>query len=160
MTDRTWVPLGAGCIAVGIASIIVSRDYSYGTITAMGPGFVPTAVAALLVLFGAAILVQRGADVATASDDPARDNEDGTGDARQVLRPILCIVVAILLFAGLVASLGLLATTFLVVVVAGFAYPKRRIVPLLTLAATLATAAALIFVALLGLNIPLLPKAV
>jgi hypothetical protein len=42
-------------IVVGIAALIIGRDYSLGTSTRMGPGYFPVLLGGLLTLFGAII---------------------------------------------------------------------------------------------------------
>lgn len=46
--------LGIGLIylALGLAGFIIARDYSFGTSGRMGPGYFPTIISGLLILFG------------------------------------------------------------------------------------------------------------
>ncbi|TNM61626.1 tripartite tricarboxylate transporter TctB family protein [Aliirhizobium smilacinae] len=46
--------LGIGVIylALGLAGFIIARDYSFGTSGRMGPGYFPTIISGLLILFG------------------------------------------------------------------------------------------------------------
>lgn len=39
-------------VVLGLAAIFVARGYAFGTITRMGPGFVPVMLGILLVVFG------------------------------------------------------------------------------------------------------------
>lgn len=153
--DGTWLPLGLTCIAIGLAAIAIATGYPYGTITAMGPGFLPTAVAILLIVFGVLVLYQRGGEVPAGepglASAPAFSSEGPW-------RAMLAIGAAIVLFGFTIAPLGLPIAVFLVVVVAGHALPVARLVPLLLLAAFLALASAIVFVTLLGLNLRLLPQ--
>ncbi|MCA0423440.1 MAG: tripartite tricarboxylate transporter TctB family protein [Proteobacteria bacterium] len=154
--DRTWLPLGISCIILGLAAIAIARDYPYGSVTAMGPGFIPTAVSILLIFFGALILAGRGRDVPESADGgeiaaPAFSPEGPW-------RAIGSITVSIVLFGMSIKPLGLPITAFLVVLVAGYAHSQMRIWPLLTLAVLLSAAATLVFIGLLGLNIGTLPR--
>lgn len=153
--DTTWLPLGLTCIATGVAAITIAFAYPYGTVTAMGPGFVPTAVAILLILFGCIILFNRGADVPVDKDAaPTAPAFAAEGP----WRAMLAIGVAIVLFGLGIGPLGLPITVFLVVIVAGYAEPKAQPVPLVMLAGFLAAASSLIFITFLGLNLRLLPQ--
>lgn len=54
--DRNWQEILAGLVwaAIGLAAVAIARNYDFGTITRMGPGFVPTMLGILLILFGLA----------------------------------------------------------------------------------------------------------
>jgi hypothetical protein len=43
---------GAMFIATGLSAIVIARGYAFGTTLRMGPGYFPTALGGLLVLFG------------------------------------------------------------------------------------------------------------
>lgn len=153
--DTTWRPLGIGCILLGAAAMGIATAYPYGTVTAMGPGFVPTAVALLLVLFGGLILAGRGGDVPAAAEAEAGPP---AFSAEGPWRVIGAITAAIVLFGLAIRPLGLPLTVFGVVMVAGLAHPEARPGPLVLLALLLAAAAALVFVGFLGLSIGLAPR--
>jgi putative tricarboxylic transport membrane protein len=42
-------------IVFGLAAILISRDYPYGTAMRMGPGYFPTWIGAMLIILGAAV---------------------------------------------------------------------------------------------------------
>jgi len=44
--------IGAIYFALGLAGFIIARDYSFGTSGRMGPGYFPTIISGLLILFG------------------------------------------------------------------------------------------------------------
>ena len=48
---------GLMMIAMGVVAIVIARDYAFGTATRMGPGYFPTLLGALLILFGLHLLV-------------------------------------------------------------------------------------------------------
>jgi len=48
---------GVMLIAIGATSIFISRDYPFGSATRMGPGYFPTMLGGLLVLFGVYVMV-------------------------------------------------------------------------------------------------------
>jgi hypothetical protein len=156
--DSTYKPLGASCMILGLAAILIAREYPYGTVTAMGPGFIPTAVAAILMLLGALILIAGGRDVTVA--DVAAD--ETAADQRIIsvglLRAIVAIGGAIILFGLAIKPLGLGLTVFLATVIAGLGHPGANWRTLLLLALSLAVGSCLIFVVLLSQDIPMLPR--
>lgn len=161
ISEATHIPLGLSCLIVGAGAIWIASDYSYGTVTAMGPGFVPTLVAGMLSALGVLTLALGGRDVADAPRQDEDSVADGMTDARgafATLRVMVCVVGAIVLFGLCVKPLGLAVTIFLVVLVAGLAHPEARPAALITLALSLSAAACIGFVMLLGLQIGLWPR--
>src|SRR5260221_6529003 len=47
---------GAMLIVTGATSVIIARDYTFGTALRMGPGYFPNVLGGLLVLFGIYVL--------------------------------------------------------------------------------------------------------
>ena len=52
---------GIMLIATGAASIFIARDYPFGSTMRMGPGYFPTMLGGILVLFGLYVLIMRTA---------------------------------------------------------------------------------------------------
>ena len=156
------VPLGISCLALGMAAAWIARDYSYGTLTAMGPGFMPTVVAILLSLLGAGILLLGGRDLpseppaetAGTADQPASPLQVALG----VARVMLCILGGIVFFGATLKVLGLALSTFLLVVIVRLAQRGVKPVSVLILAAATSAAACIVFVLLLNLPLPILPR--
>ena len=48
---------GVMLIATGAASVIIARDYNFGTALRMGPGYFPSVLGGALVLFGLYLVV-------------------------------------------------------------------------------------------------------
>lgn len=44
--------IGAVYLALGLVGFVVARNYSFGTAGRMGPGYFPTIISALLIIFG------------------------------------------------------------------------------------------------------------
>lgn len=51
--------IGAIYLALGLAGFIIARNYSFGTAGRMGPGYFPTVISSLLMVFGL-VAVARG----------------------------------------------------------------------------------------------------
>ncbi len=158
--DQTWKPLGIACVTLGLAAIYIASSYPYGTVTAMGPGFVPTAVAAILAALGALILFARGRDVAGRDEGGSEAVADRSFLSRGFIRAVGSIGGAIILFGLAVRPLGLALTVFLCTLLVGLGHPGLRWRELVLLAIGLAIASCVIFVLLLGQTIPILPRIV
>lgn len=156
--DLTYRPLGAACVVVGAAAIYVASDYPYGTVTAMGPGFIPTGVAVILIALGALILLARGGDVPAGAGEADGANPDRPVFSIGFLRAFAAIGGAIILFGLAIKPLGLALTTFLAVIAGGLGHPGVHWRALILLAAGLAVASCVIFVLLLSQSIPLFPR--
>jgi hypothetical protein len=132
-------------IALGALAFALASELSVGTTAAMGPGYVPRALALLIMVYGFVL----GARAAMAGWQafPAI-----------ALRPLLLVCASVALFALLLPIAGLALTSFLVVVCAGFAAYDVRMRENLVLAVALAAFAVGLFVAALGLPIPIWPR--
>lgn len=159
--------LGLFCILLGASAAWIARGYDNGTLIEMGPGFVPTAIALALLFFGVVILLMRGRDLRpaakkAASPETASESDD-VGERRKALKVIgrvmFFILGSIILFGLTLRPLGLLASTFLLVTSCSFAQRETRILSVLILAAVITLAASLLFVGILGMEVPLLPRA-
>jgi uncharacterized membrane protein len=49
---------GAMLIAVGVAAVLIARDYPFGSAFRMGPGYFPSVLGGILALFGLSLLVR------------------------------------------------------------------------------------------------------
>jgi hypothetical protein len=133
-----------GLLTLGLAAgvLIESSQYGRGTILRMGPGYFPTLLGVLILGLGA-LLTLRGL---------ARHGEAVTMPR---LRPLVCILGAVGLFALTLPSFGLAPAIILLVVVSAYASPVRRPLVIALLALGLTTFAYVIFVELLSLQIEL-----
>lgn len=127
--------------AVGVAAIVLSGTYGYGTLLNIGPGFLPSLVGGLLTLIGIGMVVRSW----------SRDRSQFRV-ARWQIKPILIVTVSILGFSALVDSTGVfVSSVFLLVVgsLAGSVRSKREIA-LMALLYPLAIVALFVY----GLNMP------
>jgi hypothetical protein len=134
---------GAMLIAIGALAVFIARDYSFGTMTRMGPGFFPVVLGAVLVLFGIHVFAKglRGMDKI---------------EAGWSLRAIVMLPLSLALFGFLMDRAGLVPA--LAVLTFGSAAAGREFKPLEILALTvlLTAFAAGVFVWGLGMPYPLL----
>jgi putative Mn2+ efflux pump MntP len=136
---------GAFLVAFGAIAFWLAGDLSVGTAGAMGPGYVPRALAILIMLFG----VTFAARAAVAS---------GVRFPEIEVRPLLLICASVALFALLLPRVGLAITSFVVVVSAGYAAQDVRARENLVIGVVLAAFAVALFIKLLGLPISIGPN--
>jgi hypothetical protein len=94
--------------AVGLAAVVLGRDYPMGTTMRMGPAYFPTVLGLLLTLIGLAAvirsLIRPGAPVGPLA-----------------YRKVLLVTVSIGLFGLLLRALGLAGAILLLVIVSAYA---------------------------------------
>lgn len=135
--------IGLIYLGIGVAALVLGRGYAFGTGSRMGPGFFPTIIAGLLILFG---LIALGRSF-VASGSPI---------GPVAWKSLALVVGAMLVFALLLQRAGLVAAIIALVLISAVASDKFAIGwrPILGLAA-LVVGCAVVFVVGLGLPIPL-----
>jgi putative tricarboxylic transport membrane protein len=131
-------------VALGALAFALAGELSVGSTASMGPGYVPRALAIIIILYGAALGL-RAALRGRAAFPPIER------------RPLLFIAAAVALFALLLPFAGLALTSFVVVLCAGFAAYDVRLRENAILGVALAAFAVVLFVSVLGLPIPVWP---
>ena len=132
-------------IAIGIAFMVLARDYRMGTAARMGPGFFPTMLGGVVVALGLTLAV------------PALIR-DGDAFPRLHFRPMLMILLSIGVFAVLLQPLGFVLAAFALMVVGGFADPDLGFLESVALSIGITAFCVAVFVLLLGLPMPLWPN--
>ena len=136
---------GAGVIyaAIGIAAIVLGRNYGMGTATKMGPAYFPSLLGALLAAIGM-IAIIRSLLVA------------GKPIEGFTFRGLAMVLAAIVLFGLLARGAGLVVAIFVLVMVSARASVRFRWSHSMALAGGLAAFCTLVFVKGLGIPLPLL----
>lgn len=129
----------------GAAFGLGATRYEIGTAAEMGPGYFPLILGGLLALFGL-IIVARSI---TADDEEAVE--------RASLRPFWLIIGSVVLFGVLLAPLGLIACSLLLVLASAFASHEFGWRYAISSAVILIAFCYLIFIYALGLPIPVWP---
>lgn len=144
--NRTDLIAGLAVITGCATTAWLATDYGLGTPRRMGAGWFPFAVSILGMSLGLAIAVHAlfGA------------GDDGPGIR---WRRLFFVCAAFLLFAAAIEPLGLFVTIPAVALLGAKADPTARTWESLILGIGLALAIWVVFVQLLGLNIPVLPEA-
>jgi hypothetical protein len=123
----------------GISSVLISRNYPMGTAARMGAGYFPSILGGILAIIGVGIAM-RGLWFKVEAVRPF------------ALRPLFLVLGAVLAFALLLESLGLVAATLALIVISclgGREFRLREVVVLFLLLTALAVG---VFV--YGLGIP------
>src|SRR5215470_15737222 len=120
-------------IVIGLAGLWFGRDYEMGTVSQMGPGYMPMLLSVGLVIFGGVIGLR-----AVSVDGPPIE--------RGRWYPSVLILICVLLFAFLIGTAGLAPTIFVVAVLCAFASPEVRWKEAITLGIGLAIFCVLVFV--------------
>ncbi len=126
--------------AIGIGAALLGRTYGVGTTSHMGPGYFPVLLGATLAVLGCAILLRglRGQDALPAF--------------LPALRPMACLVAAIVGFGLVVEAGGLLLAVLWLVLCTCAAGPRFRAWEVVVSFLVLAGAACGIFVYGLGMS--------
>jgi hypothetical protein len=136
---------GVMLIVSGAGAMIIARAYAFGTALRMGPGYFPSVLGGLLVLFGL-YLVAVG----------LRRNEKIEGSWS--LRALIVLPLSLVLFGILMEYAGFVPALIVLVVGSSAASSEFKIVESLLLAAGLTAFAIVLFIWGLGLPYPLLAE--
>jgi putative tricarboxylic transport membrane protein len=124
---------------IGIGALLLGRTYGVGTTSHMGPGYFPVLLGTTLAVLGVAIML-RGLRA-----------QDALPDFRPALRPLTCLTAAIVGFALIIETGGLLLAVLWLVLCACGAGPRFRGWEIVLTLAVLGSIACGIFVYGLGL---------
>jgi hypothetical protein len=140
---------GVAFVAIGVAALALGRGLTIGTAAEMGEGYVPIAMALLLIALGTLIAL-----LAWLGGPPAPERRLET----MRWRPLLFVTAGILAFAAALESLGLIAAIAASVVAANFAGEPLRARSLLILICVLSLGVTGVFLWGLGLPVNALPR--
>ncbi len=133
---------GVMLIATGAAAVIIARNYAFGTSLRMGPGYFPSVLGGLLVLFGL-YLVASG----------LRSNEKIEGNWS--LRALVVLPLSLVMFGLLMEYAGFVPALMVLIVGSAAAGSEFNLKEVLLLAAGLTFFAVALFIWGLGLPYPL-----
>ncbi|MPZ38898.1 MAG: hypothetical protein GEU95_12700 [Rhizobiales bacterium] len=154
MFRRKNVLSGLMFIAIAAFGLWVSRNYPIGTTLRMGTGYVPRLLCWLLMGLGAIVLVQ-----GVLETEPPRPPRERSPDDDELakLRPVVAVTVSLIAFALALETLGLVLSILVLVAIARFATRELKASETLAAAVGLSVLTWAIFIAGLGLPIPLWP---
>ena len=134
---------GLSLIAVGAAAIILARNYAFGTALRMGPGYFPSVLGGLLILFGLYILA-----------NGLRSGEKIVGSWS--LRALIVLPLALVLFGVLIDRAGFIPAMLVLIFGSALAGTEFRPVEMILFSVFLTALCAAVFVWALGLPYPLI----
>ena len=129
-------------IAIGLAAVIVARDYPFGTAMRMGSGYFPTVLGGILILLGAWV-AGRG----------VRSGEKVKGEWGW--KPLALIALSIVLFGFLMVRLGLIPALVAVLFASALAGREFRFKEVLVLTVIMSVFAVLVLLYALKMPYPL-----
>jgi hypothetical protein len=127
--------IGAGLIfiLIGLAGLYFGQDLRFGSAARMGPGFFPYYISLSIVLIGV-VVAARGFTVKGPALEAMR------------LRPILCVLAALLVFGFAMDTLGLIFSAVALTVISALAQRRPNWRDTLLLAAGMTAFCAIVFV--------------
>ena len=134
---------GVMLIVTGVAAVVMARDYHFGTALRMGPGYFPSVLGGLLVLFGLYLVAQG-----------LRSGEQIEGNWS--LRGLIVLPLALVLFGLLMEHAGFVPALMVLIVGSALASSEFRLIEVLLLAVGLTAFSVALFIYGLGLPYPLL----
>jgi hypothetical protein len=147
IVDQKNFAAGLLYVVLGGAVAIAALGFQIGTAARMGPGFFPLMVGGALIITGLVVLY----GAIGAEGGPTE------GIGRWDLKAVLAITVAVVAFGLLIRPFGLVVTVPVVILIAGFADRQRIWRNVLIAVVVLLPLTWLIFIAILGLQLRLLP---
>ena len=133
---------GLMLIAFGAAAIIISRNYGFGSASRMGPGFFPTILGGILIVFGVYVTAMG-----------LRSGERIT--QRLSYRSMLLPPLALVLFGILIDRVGFVPALVVLIFVSAASGKGFRFWEVLALTVVLVAASVALFIWGLGLPYPL-----
>ncbi|MGV3592302.1 MAG: tripartite tricarboxylate transporter TctB family protein [Gammaproteobacteria bacterium] len=125
-------------LCIGLGSAWVGSSYDVGTLTAMGPGFLPMALGLCLAFLAALLLwLEKPSDIMPLP-----------------LRPIACVSAGIIAWVLLADTAGFFAAGLVQVLLSSLALPGQKWMTVAIVAVVLNVAAYFLFVVMLGLPLP------
>jgi hypothetical protein len=124
-------------IAFGCAGLWIGRNYPFGTLVRMGPGFFPMMMSIALVGIGGFVLARS----LVVANEPME---------RTAFWPQLLILAAIVAFGLLIERVGLAVAVIAVAAISGVAAQGLRWYELIALAVAMSALSVALFVYLLG----------
>ena len=133
---------GVMLIAIGVTALVIGRNYPFGTSLRMGPGYFPTVLGSILVLFGLWFVVKA-----------FRSTE--TIEAGWSLRALIVIPISLVLFGVLMNHGGFVPALIVLIFGSALASTEFNLFEVVLLTAGLTLGCVAVFIWGLGLPYPL-----
>ena len=132
---------GLSLIVFGLVMLMIAWSYPAGTITQMGYGFMPRAMAIAITLFGVVILISDLRNTDTAQSDTTQ------------WRSLLMVGASVIMFVVLIEPAGLVPAMFCAVAISKLANRHSSLKSILIYSVIATAAGWLLFIVALGLPI-------
>ncbi len=134
---------GVMLIATGVASILIARDYPFGSTFRMGPGYFPSVLGGILVLFGLSLIIKglRNSEKIASGWSP---------------RALIVLPLSLVLFGWLMDHAGFVPALVVLIFGSAAGGSEFKFVEVALLTVTLTVLSVLIFSVGLQLSYPLL----
>ncbi len=140
--DFRWdVVAGGTMILIALLFLVVGSQLTFGSLTRMGPGFLPVCAAIGLVVLGAVVALE-GLKGETAVPELPK------------LRPFLVVIACPIVFSLMIEWAGMVPTVLVTAVLARMAEPLKWGWDLVLVPIGLAAVGVFIFIDFLGVAIP------
>lgn len=138
---KTWrqVISGAVLIAFSIAILVTSWNYPTGSLTQMGPGYMPHLIAYALIAMGLGVMISDLRDTSPHYAEPMH------------WRALVFISAAVLVFVALIEPAGLVPAMFCAVAASKLANSRAGLLSIVIYSAAVTLAGYLLFIVALGL---------
>jgi hypothetical protein len=133
---------GVMLLAVGVTAVTIARGYPFGTALRMGPGYFPTVLGSILILFGLWFVVR--AFRSTETIEPGWS-----------LRALVIIPLSFVLFGLMMTYAGFVPALAVLIFGASLASTEFNLIEVLLLTAGLTFGCVVVFIWGLGLPYPL-----
>jgi hypothetical protein len=134
---------GLMLVAIGVAAVLIAREYDFGTARRMGPGYFPVLLGGALVLFGI-YLIAKGLRTPEAIE------------GSWSLRALIVLPLSMVLFGVLMDRAGFVPAMVVLVFGSALAGTEFRLLEVALLTLGLTAFSVLVFIWGLGLPYPLL----
>jgi putative tricarboxylic transport membrane protein len=129
---------GVMLITTGAATMIIARNYAFGTTLRMGPGYFPTVLGGLLILFGLYL---------TVAGLRSNDRIEGSWS----VRAMIMLPLAFVLFGVLMTYAGFVPALIVLIFGSALAGPQFKLLEVVALTVALTALSVVLFVWGLGL---------
>jgi hypothetical protein len=133
---------GVFFILIGAAAMIISRDYPFGSALRMGPGYFPTVLGGIVVVFGIYVLIKG-----------VINNEKVKGNWS--LRALFVLPLSTVVFGIMMENVGFVPALMVLIVVSAMAGKEFKWVEILIMSVVMAAVCTGVFIYGLGLPYPL-----
>lgn len=134
---------GMMLIGIGATAILIARDYRFGSTLRMGPGYFPSVLGGILILFGIYVLIMG-----------LRSNEKIKG--KWSVRALIVLPLSVVLFGILMKHTGFISALVVLIFGSSIAGKEFKLIEVLLLTLVLTLLSVTVFIWGLGLPYPLI----